>query len=522
MLKLPGLVTAVFLSFLALRAGGADNTPHVVLVVWDGMRPDFVTTSNTPNLAALARQGVTFTRHHPVYISSTEVNGTALATGVYPEQSGIIGNKEFRPGIDSTNRVMTAEPGAVQRGDYLTHGHFLSVPTLAEILHAKGLRTAIAGAKTVTLLHDRHADSDPDLAADLFEGHVLPSTLAKPIEGLLGKFPPVTLPKRGRDLWTTQALIGPLWEKGLPSFSVLWLSEPDYSQHETGPGSPTALEAIRSSDENLGRVLAALERHGWREQTDVMVVSDHAFSTIDHSIDLAKILNGAGFHAFRSFSAGFGKSGDVMVVGNGGTVFFYVTGHEPTMIERLVHYLQGEPFTGVVFTRRPVEGAFRLEDARINSPDAPDIALSLRWTPDASQYGAPGKLDSDYSEYGPGQGMHASLSAFDMHNICFAAGPHFRKDYRDELPTGNIDVAPTVLAILDVKPPQPLSGRVLTEAMGGSHGPVPSVQSRHLEASHHDPHFLWHQYLDEQVVDGVLYFDQGNGHQEPLKDLGGN
>jgi predicted AlkP superfamily pyrophosphatase or phosphodiesterase len=522
MQKLARLLTTVFLCLFALCASGAENTPHVVVVVWDGMRPDFVSEGNTPNLATLARQGVTFTRHHPVYISSTEVNGTALATGVYPEQSGIIGNKEFRPGLDPTNRVLTGDFEVVQRGDKLSHEHFLGAATVAEILHTKGLRTAIAGAKTVTILHDRHADLDPDLAADVFEGHVLPASLAKPFETLLGKFPPVTVPKRGRDLWTTQALIGPLWEKGLPSFSVLWLSEPDYSQHESGPGSPTALEAIRSSDENLGRVLAALEHRGWRDQTDVLVVSDHAFSTIDHTIDLVKILNSAGFHAVRDFRAGVGQSGDVMVVGNGGTAFLYVLGREQSVIEKLVHYVQGEPFCGVVFTRQPVEGAFRLTDAHINSPDAPDIALSLRWTAEPNQHGVPGKLYSDYSEYGPGQGMHASLSAYDMHNICFAAGPHFRKGYRDELPSGNIDVAPTVLAILGVKPPKPMSGRVLTEALPGSEGAAPSAQSRHLETSYRAPHFIWHQYLDEEVVNGVVYFDGGNGHQEPLKDIGGN
>lgn len=522
MQKLAGLFATVFLPFFAFDGGAAVSAPHVVLVVWDGMRPDFVSETTTPNLAALARQGVTFTRHHPVYISSTEVNGTTLATGVYPEQSGIIGNKEYRIAIDPTNKVMTADPAAVQRGDEVTQGHFLSVPTLAEILHAKGLRTAIAGSKTVTLLHDRHADSNPNLAADVFEGHVLPASLVNPIEGLLGRFPPVAVPKRARDLWTTQALLGPLWKKGLPSFSVLWLSEPDYAQHETGPGSPKALEAIRSSDENLGRVLAALEQRGWREQTDVMVVSDHAFSTIDHTIDLAKILDTAGFRAVRGFTTGVGESGDVMVVGNGGTVFLYVTGHDPTVIEKLVHFVQGEPFCGVVFTRQPVEGTFRLEDARINSVDAPDIALSLRWTADASQYGAPGKLYSDYSEYGPGQGMHASLSAYDMHNICFAVGPHFRKGYRDELPTGNIDVAPTVLAILGVKPPQDMSGRILKEAMAGSNEVPSPPQAHHLKVSYRAPHFIWHQYLDEQVVDGVLYFDQGNGQQRPVKELGGN
>ena len=42
-------------SFAGEKSGKAK---HVVVVVWDGMRPDFVTARDTPTLAALARKGV--------------------------------------------------------------------------------------------------------------------------------------------------------------------------------------------------------------------------------------------------------------------------------------------------------------------------------------------------------------------------------------------------------------------------------------------------------------------------------
>src|SRR6266576_3950214 len=59
---------------------GADSkgqAEHIVVVVWDGMRPDFITPQYTPTLYQLAASGVFFKKHHPVYISTTEVNGTA-------------------------------------------------------------------------------------------------------------------------------------------------------------------------------------------------------------------------------------------------------------------------------------------------------------------------------------------------------------------------------------------------------------------------------------------------------------
>src|SRR6266513_340819 len=72
---------------------------HVVMVVWDGMRPDFITPQYTPTLYQFAVNGVFFKNHHPVYISTTEVNGTALATGVYPNRSGIMANSDYRSAI---------------------------------------------------------------------------------------------------------------------------------------------------------------------------------------------------------------------------------------------------------------------------------------------------------------------------------------------------------------------------------------------------------------------------------------
>src|SRR5205814_4724918 len=87
---------ALFFPILAGTETPPAKAERVVVVVWDGMRPDFVNAENTPALARLAAEGVTFANHHSVYISSTEVNATAIATGVHPNRSGIFANREFR------------------------------------------------------------------------------------------------------------------------------------------------------------------------------------------------------------------------------------------------------------------------------------------------------------------------------------------------------------------------------------------------------------------------------------------
>ncbi len=508
------LAAWLFLSLTSLSLA-VDWPSRVIVVVWDGMRPDFVSEQTTPNLTKLARHGVIFEHHHPVYVSSTEVNGAALATGVYPEKNGVIGNSEFRPQIEPLVKINTAALAAVRKGDAETRGHFLLAPTMAEMLHSHGIATAVAGAKTVTLLQDRFAGTDNRLGVDIFEGTVLPSGLKAELTNTLGQFPPSALPKKERDAWTTSAMIGPLWAGEVPRFSLLWLSEPDYSQHMTGPGSRTSLAAIKSSDENLGRVLHALEQKHLRRQTDIIVVSDHAFSTIAQPVDVAALLKTNGFRAFREFPSENPLSGDVLVVGNGGSVFFYVTEHDTGVVGRLAHWIMAQPFSGVLFSRQPMSGAFTLDQAKINSPEAPDLAMAFRWTAGTNTNGTPGLIYSDRSEYGSGQGMHASLSPFDMHNTCIAAGPHFRKGFRDPLPSGNVDIAPTVLKILDITPTQPLSGRVLTEALRTSRSPLPAAQSRRIEAVYEGDGFVWRQYLRISQLAGTLYLDEGNGAQTP-------
>ena len=44
---------------------------------------------------------------------------------------------------------------AVRKGDVATHGHYVRVPTVAELARKKGLTTAVAGAKGIALLHER-------------------------------------------------------------------------------------------------------------------------------------------------------------------------------------------------------------------------------------------------------------------------------------------------------------------------------------------------------------------------------
>src|SRR6266581_2782275 len=265
------------LLFLIVWSSAAAVVPakperHVVVVVWDGMRPDLVSEQNTPMLWKLAREGVTFRNQHAVYPSATMVNGTAMVTGVYPGRNGITANHVYRPDIDPHHAVDVELSPVVNKGDDLSGGKYISVPTVAELVQHAGGGTVIAAAKTVVLLLDRKAGTNPGdgtgsendsgtgrakRSLTLFAGKSLPADVLSSISEKLGTFPSAHLQQ---DIWTTKALTDVLWKDGLPALSVLWLGEPDLTQHESAPGAPAALAAIKSADENLAAVLAALDQ----------------------------------------------------------------------------------------------------------------------------------------------------------------------------------------------------------------------------------------------------------------------
>ena len=87
----------------------------------------------------------------------------------------------------------------------------------------------------------------------------------------------------------TKALLPMFKERGKPFVIVFWSRDPDATQHGQGdsplrlvPGinGPTSLAAIRNADDCLARLLTALKEQGLDGTTDIVLTSDHGFSTI--------------------------------------------------------------------------------------------------------------------------------------------------------------------------------------------------------------------------------------------------
>ena len=185
----------------------------------------------------------------------------------------------------------------------------------------------VAGAKGVVSLADRSARTASTKGSIFYGGQTLPEDLLSTLTQLHGPFPKTGIAKPTRDDWTTDVLFDPLWRDGVPEFTLLWMNEPDSSQHATYPGSERSLAAIRDDDENLARVLQVLEAKGVRDSTDIFIVSDHGATTVANQVDLAAELKQVGIKAVKEFKSK-PAPGEVIVLGGGGSVLVYVVGHD--------------------------------------------------------------------------------------------------------------------------------------------------------------------------------------------------
>lgn len=102
----PAFLHLVIFALLGLPLSSvADNgdsekteAPLLLVLSFDGLRADFLNPELTPNLWALARQGAWAPRGiKPQVVTVTAPNYYSIATGLYQENHGIIGNTFYDP-----------------------------------------------------------------------------------------------------------------------------------------------------------------------------------------------------------------------------------------------------------------------------------------------------------------------------------------------------------------------------------------------------------------------------------------
>jgi phosphonoacetate hydrolase len=428
----------------------AQRPSRVLIMAWDGLRPDLISPDLTPHLAALSAGGVTFDAHHAVLPTVTRVNAATLASGAPSAVHGLPANVFFAPSIDQN------EPISIGEGDNVAqlraaHGVFAAT-TISDVVKANGGRTAIVSSGTrgcAQMLHPRRQE-----VADF----ILHPTLSTPeevgpIAERLGPLPEADVPDSARNHWLTRAIAEIILPERRPEVLLFWHDDPDKSQHKYGFAHPLSLRAIREADEHLGMILASLEAAGLREETLVVVTSDHGYVAVREQVDFAPTL------------ARIAAQDDVVVAPNGCSVLLHLTRDDPRLLARVADEVRRTPGVGVVFSgvrgAEPIDGTFPLASIGVDGPLAPDLLVTLAWSDDRNEHGHQGVS----AAYGTSnRATHGGASRWEIRNTLIVNGRGFQQGARSALPSGIGDLAPTLLTALGLTVPASMTGRVLAEA----------------------------------------------------------
>lgn len=541
-----------------LSAGTAfaqNATPHnVILFVPDGLRGQIVTPQTAPVMAEIRDKGVNFRNSHSLFPTFTTANASAMATGHYLGDTGDFSNTIYTgypvgPADGTVTPFLEVDPVILDADEHFG-GNYLNEETVLKMARVKGYSTAAIGKLGPTLIFD-HTDKpgteglhsividdstggkggvplSEEMKAALTKADLPLATPSRGDNGKAGdaKTPGTLVPNTAQQAYfadVASKIVLPMFkQRNKPFVLVFWSRDPDGSQHNTGdslntvtPGinGPTSLAGIKNADNNLAQLRKALDDLGLAASTDIIVSSDHGFSTISKesktspsakiayddtpkdflpmgflAIDLAKALDlplydpndkNARVADNAHPKAGNGLLGkdplkpDLVVATNGGSDLIYLPNRDKMLADRTIKALLEQDYISGLFVDDKLghfPGTLPLSQLALQGKAVtpiPSIVINFRSYVEGCNEPTNCSVEVADTVLRQGQGMHGSFGRGDTMNFMAAIGPDFKAGYVDALPVSNADVGMTVAQLLGLHASASggLEGRVLSEAL---------------------------------------------------------
>lgn len=221
----------------------------------DGFRWDYPEMASTPVLDSIERIGVRVSSFKPAFPSKTFPNHYSLATGLYPDNHGIVSNNFYTEELDLVYRLgdrKTVEDGRFYGGEPIWQTVEEQGKTAATFFWV-GSEAPVNGKQPT--FWKRYDGSIPN------EDRV--DTVIKWLN----------LPKEKR-----------------PDLIMWYFSEPDGIGHRFGPGAPEVNKMVSGLDSLLGVFIKKMNQLPHASKINFIVLSDHGMSSIspDRTIDLSR------------------------------------------------------------------------------------------------------------------------------------------------------------------------------------------------------------------------------------------
>jgi len=388
-------------SIPTINSEASLKKPYLILISLDGFRWDYVEKFNPPHLSGFIKNGVKAKSLIPSFPSKTFPNHYTIATGMYPENHGILGNSFYSNKknliYNMANREMV-EDGTFYGGSPIwVQADKAAMVTASYFFVGSG--TSIQGIKpTYYYRYDGRVKNDVRVAQAL-----------KWLE----------LPTKKR-----------------PHLITMYFSDMDDIGHRFGPNNNEELKkTLFDLDKNLGDLFKGAEATGL--PINIIIVSDHGMSTLPTTnyIPIENIKNDNLF----------------LAINNGAIV--NVHPKKDVQIDSIIQYLKLKENNFKVYKTENTPG-FEY------NPKNKDWGV-IQIIPDFGFYFSRYQhIESKKIDSSATVGVHGYDPKYkDMHGIFYANGPAFKKGYI--IPSvKNIHIYPLMCKILGLEIPDDIDGKL--------------------------------------------------------------
>lgn len=454
---------------MAQNLADHDRSPatRVIVAVFDGLRPDFVTPELTPNILRLAARGTWFRRARSVFPSVTRVATSAIATGAPPAVHGIVGNAFYLEGAIPERIFDTSDIGMLRRAEAHHGGRLIAVDTFGDVLARAGKRLAVVHTGSAGSAHfiNPRARANGHWTFTMLgtEATQTPEAVEDAI-ARLGPLPERQLPRLDELAYGGRVMVEHVLPVLKPDVALIWFNEPDTTFHYRGLGSPEAKAGLQQADRAFGAILDWVEAQPDGERIAVIAASDHGQISTGWVEPLFDAARQAGFDLSNAkavdgaaFLATGGISGEIRLRGN-----------DSSQLERIAAWLMEQPTIGHVFSRGSGEegdiaGTLSLD--LIGAGHAgrqPDLMFILKSSLEADQYGLPGLGAMTPGDVPLGGGMHGGINPHELNTVLIVGTGAGEVGSISQEPAGIIDIGPTVLGLSGLAKAPSMVGRDLS------------------------------------------------------------
>lgn len=367
-----------------------SNYPILIIVSFDGFRYDYLNKTDTPNFRKLAANGVQAPWIEPRFITKTFPNHFSIATGLYEESHGIVGNNFFDPTLNDTFHLNDTDPKWWDTGALpLWVSNQMAEPGR----YSGGMMWPGVDARIrnqTTFYYTTYNKSKP---------------YHERVDDVIS--------------WLTD-------DKSPANCIFLYFDEPDGAGHRHGPDSFEVKEEIRRADNVTGYLITRLTEVGLFDKTNLIITSDHGMTDIPAS----QTINMSSFIDVNMYKA-FGASPVWSILPD--------LKNEETVYKKFLNASKTMKFE--VYKKQDIPEVYHYKNSSrimpilVVSHDHWDILPYSSYSNDTSVHGNHGYNNSQPT----------------MRPFFIAHGPDFKKGYLSK-PFRNIDIYPLACHLLGIEP----------------------------------------------------------------------